>query len=387
MSEDLDDFEVLLSPGFSASQFCNDLLKTTNRQPSASELDLETPMKKIRYDLDEVESRIEETIKRSPAHVLDQIYKSKSLKEVAENNLKSSLDYLDISYKRLQNEVLEPYERAQILQSVLSKVHQTSLLLRDGAIYIHLASRIQVIANTKKPYSVSTSLELVNYYNQVNMSMGENANLRSLKLIKELEADVVLPVRKELLSHISLTLSKVLANLEQVQRHQEDISDLSRALHSMSRRDFVSTIQKALLAYVTAASQALIRTINSIKDFPVALEDAVKKSQSIDTIELILREVKVEKTNLLAEYASEVKPKYTKSHHFFWKKVSEVFKREFETSFNRGGPIGKSLARNQDMIINTIKEKMTDITNSDGDSQDLDVMLQSVSVINPKEAK
>ncbi|CCE91290.1 Golgi transport complex subunit COG5 TDEL_0C04010 [Torulaspora delbrueckii] len=384
MSDDLEDFEVLLSQDFSATQFCNDLLKTTNRQPTTTELELGTPMKKIRYDLEEVESRITETIKNNPAHVLDQIYKSKSLEDVARSNIKPSLEYLDISYKRLQQEVLEPYERAQVLQNVLSKVHQTSLLLRDGAIYIHLANRIQFITSKQTHYSINTALELVTYYTQINLSMSENVNLKSLRLIKQLETEVVIPVRKELINFLSLTLTKTLATPEQVQKDQEIISKLAKALHNMSQRDFVTTIQKAVLSHVAVTVQALAKTINSIKDFPVALEDAMKRSMAIESLELILHEVKVEKTSLLADYMLQVKPKNVRPHHLFWKKVSDAFKKEFDTSYSRGGPVGKSLARNGGMIIDTIKQRMADTITNDADSQDMDVMLHAVSIINPQ---
>lgn len=384
MSEDLEDFEVLLSQSFSATRFCNDLLKTTNRQSTTTELDLETPMKKIRYDLEEVESRIEETINKEPANVIDQIYKGQSSKKVAATGLEPSLGYLDVSYKRLKEEVLQPYERAQMLQNVLSKVHQTSLLLRDGAIYIHLANRIQSITSKQEPYSINSALELVTYYIQINMSISENVNLKSLKLIKQLETGVVVPVRKELLNFLSLTLTKALATPEQVHESQDDISRLARALHSISRRDFVSTIQKAVLSYVAISTQALIKTLNSIRDFPRALDDAVKKSLAINTMEAILQDIKVEKTNLLSDYVSQAKPKFVKPHHFFWTKVSDAFEKEFNICYSRGGPVGKALVRNQGMILDTIKQKLGEPTSDDGELHDMNLMLRSVSIINSK---
>lgn len=382
MNEDLEDFEVLLSQDFSVTQFCNDLVRTTNSQPSTSELDLGTPMKKIRYDLNEVESRIEKTIKDNPTHVLDQMLKGKALKSVASGGLKSSLNYLDMSHQRVKEEVLDPYERAQKLQNVLSKVHQTSILLRDGLIYIHLANRIQTVTDNQKELSLDTSLELVTLYSQINLSMNENINLKALKLIKRLETEVMAPTKKRLLDNLSLSLTNHLLKADQIQKNRETISKLARALHTLLPKEFVSTIYKAVLSHVSTSVQILLRTINSIKNFPMAFDEVVKRGSAIDTLDLILQEVKVQKTNLLAEYTTQAIPKI-KPRQLYWQRVATLFKKEFEVSFNRGGPVGKSLSRNHGFIVDAIKEKMTSITSSDDDKKDMDIMLKSVSIVQP----
>ncbi|QLL31456.1 hypothetical protein HG536_0B03190 [Torulaspora globosa] len=380
MSEDLEDFEVLLTDDFSSTQFCNDILVTVNGQPGTDELDLGTPLKKLRYDLNEINLMIEETLKNNPTNVIDQMYRGKAVRNVTQRGLASSLEYLDISYQRVQREVIQPFERAQSLQNVLSKVHQTSILLRDGLVVMHLTGRLQMITGRRKPWSIDTMVELAAVYSQIDASLRENANLKSLKLIKQLESDTILPTRKELLSLLSIALTNALTAADENLENQADISKLAEALHTMSSREFTSTVQKAVLSFVAKSIQVLSKTLNSIKNFPLAFGEVVRRGTIIRKIEQVLQNVKFEETNLLAIFISRSTPKSVKPNRLYWEKVSDAFRREFEVSFSRGGPVGKLLSRNSDMIVDTIKQKMTDPHNHGGDPQLVDLMLQSVSI-------
>ncbi|QLQ78970.1 hypothetical protein HG537_0B03170 [Torulaspora globosa] len=380
MNEDLEDFEVLLSDDFSSTQFCNDILVTINGQSGTDELDLGTPMKRLRYDLNEINLRIEETLKNNPTNVIDQMYRGKAIRDVTEKGLGSSLEYLDISYQRVQKEIIEPFERAQNLQNVLSKVHQTSILLRDGLVVMHLTGRLQMISERPKPWSIDTMVELAAVYSQLDASLKENVNLKSLKLIKQLESDTVLPTKKQLVSQLSVALTNALVMADENLENQADISKLAEALHTMSSREFTSTMQKAVLSFVAKSIQVLSKTLNSIKNFPLAFDEVVRRGTIIGKIEQALQNVKFEETNLLAIFISRSTPKTVKPNRLYWEKVSDAFKREFELSFSRGGPVGKLLSRNSDMIVDTIKQRMTDPRSHGGDSQLVDLMSQSVSI-------
>lgn len=380
-SDDSEEFEALLDSGFSALQFSNDLLKATNGDPSTTELDIETPIKKIYYDLNEVEMRIERLINTNPTGIIDQMFKGKSLKNATGGGLKPSLEYLEMSYQRLQEEVLEPYERAQKLQNVLSKVHQTSILLRDGLIYVHSVNRIQEFPTGQNQLSIEKAIQLVSLHCQIQMSVNENANLRSLRLIKQLETDVISPNKRELLSFLSSDLITECTNDYKIKQNKANISKLARALYMLSQPDLMSTIQKIIVSSATTSIQNLTKTINSIKNFPVAFEAVVKKGYSISLLESILGDIKTEKSNLLKEYSSQIRPKAMSPKQLYWGRVAANFKKEFEISYNRGGPVGKSFLKNQDMITETIKKNMVDSTDGAAYENDMNTMLESISII------
>lgn len=378
-TNELEDFEAFLEESFSVIQFCNELLKATNPNVEASELDLKTPIKKITYDLSEVEKRIDTVVKSNPSHILDQVDKRGLARDKVGMTLKPSLEYLNMSYNRLNTEVLQPYEHALKLQSALSKVHQTSSILRDVLVFIHLVTQIDTLALEKSENTTQSCLRLASLYSQIQLNLDENSNLKSLQLVKKYEAEIIRDKRQELLRYISNSLIKECLNNYKITNNLEGIQNLMMALFTLSFKDYVSTIDKILLSKITSTNQVLARTITSIRNFPMAMDDAVKNGESVFILEGILEKAKTENSHLLKEYLSQ--KRYQSLRDIFWTKVSNNFQKDFEISFNRGGPVGKSLLNNENMIKKVIKEYMPKSSNSEVYKSDYDTMMMSISIL------
>lgn len=378
-TNELEDFEAFLEESFSVIQFCNELLKATNPNVEASELDLKTPIKKITYDLSEVEKRIDAVVKSNPSHILDQVDKRGLARDKVGTTLKPSLEYLNMSYNRLNTEVLQPYEHALKLQSALSKVHQTSSILRDVLVFIHLVTQIDTLALEKSENTTQSCLRLASLYSQIQLNLDENSNLKSLQLVKKYEAEIIRDKRQELLRYISNSLIKECLNNYKITNNLEGIQNLMMALFTLSFKDYVSTIDKILLSKITSTNQVLARTITSIRNFPMAMDDAVKNGESVFILEGILEKAKTENSHLLKEYLSQ--KRYQSLRDIFWTKVSNNFQKDFEISFNRGGPVGKSLLNNENMIKKVIKEYMPKSSNSEVYKSDYDTMMMSISIL------
>lgn len=378
-TNELEDFEAFLEESFSVIQFCNELLKATNPNVGASELDLKTPIKKITYDLSEVEKRIDTVVKSNLSHILDQVDKRGLARDKVGTTLKPSLEYLNMSYNRLNTEVLQPYEHALKLQSALSKVHQTSSILRDVLVFIHLVTQIDTLALEKSENTTQSCVRLASLYSQIQLNLDENSNLKSLQLVKKYEAEIIRDKRQELLRYISNSLIKECLNNYKITNNLEGIQNLMMALFTLSFKDYVSTIDKILLSKITSTNQVLARTITSIRNFPMAMDDAVKNGESVFILEGILEKTKTENSHLLKEYLSQ--KRYQSLRDIFWTKVSNNFQKDFEISFNRGGPVGKSLLNNENMIKKVIKEYMPKSSNSEVYKSDYDTMMMSISIL------
>lgn len=378
-TNELEDFEAFLEKSFSVIQFCNELLKATNPNVGASELDLKTPIKKITYDLSEVEKRIDTVVKSNLSHILDQVDKRGLARDKVGTTLKPSLEYLNMSYNRLNTEVLQPYEHALKLQSALSKVHQTSSILRDVLVFIHLVTQIDTLALEKSENTTQSCVRLASLYSQIQLNLDENSNLKSLQLVKKYEAEIIRDKRQELLRYISNSLIKECLNNYKITNNLEGIQNLMMALFTLSFKDYVSTIDKILLSKITSTNQVLARTITSIRNFPMAMDDAVKNGESVFILEGILEKTKTENSHLLKEYLSQ--KRYQSLRDIFWTKVSNNFQKDFEISFNRGGPVGKSLLNNENMIKKVIKEYMPKSSNSEVYKSDYDTMMMSISIL------
>lgn len=380
MSEDLEDFELLLEDEFDAQRFGNDLIKATNTDDSATELDIDTPIKKINYDIGEIDTRIEQLINNNPLQILDQISRTKTSRATVKDGLKPSLDYLDMSYKRLQ-EVLEPYEKAQRLQSVLSKVHQTSMLLRDALIYIHLVNSIKFINETSQQLNPQKALELASLHSQLQLGINQSANLKSLRLIKKFDSEVVEPCFKELLSYLSTELSGACSETNKLNTKRECVMILLKALHSLSPQEFANIIQRIVLSHVQSSVQALVKTINFVKNFPPAMEITVKRGYTVSLLQSLLRDVKSDNTNLLNEYTSHMNPRPLAPREFYWSQVSNSFKKDLDVAYKRGGPVGKVLQKSREFIEQTIKKNMVNSTDNADYEDPMQLMLNSVTIL------
>ncbi|EHN00480.1 Cog5p [Saccharomyces cerevisiae x Saccharomyces kudriavzevii VIN7] len=396
MTDDLEDFESLLEPDFDAKQFGNDLLKITNSN-DATILDLNTPLKKLNYDLHEVDSRIDQLINNKPLEMIELVYRNEHVNSTIVDELKPSLEYLNISYDRLKTQVLDPYERARKVQLALSKVYQTSFLLRGALVYIHLSNKLNTASKIAQ-LNISTAVNVASLHYQLQITLEENENLKSLRKIKELEQKIVTPNKRELITFLSLQMSKECLNSVKIKSNKEIISQLAYSLFLLSPQEFASSINKIILSNVTVSSQILSKTINSIRMFPEAFKDVVEKGYNIYTLETILRNIKTDNvtaaakssvankahlSHLLSEYTStrNIKAGPSTPRDLFWNKVSSNFKKDFEISVNRGGPVGKVLLKNKDFIIGTIKQNMEKSSDSSDYQKYLDMMLGSVSII------
>ncbi|SCU88473.1 LADA_0E10374g1_1 [Lachancea dasiensis] len=380
----LKDFEEYLADDFNAVRACSELIKASNVDPESSELDLVTSIKKVGYNIDEVDKRIESVIKANSLNLVDVFDNRKLAQEKSRESLSSSVEYLSMSYSRLEKDVLKPYEQCTQLQAALSKIHQTSSLLRDVLIFMHLVRQIaqNTISASEKEIPDQNLLILASIHSQIQMELSSNPSMRALRLVKKHELETVGPSRRETLRVLTETLLRYCGESSNPQE-QHDTGRLLSALYKLSQKDFISTIDKVVQLRVNSSCQTLSKTITSIRNFPHALQEAIVQAHQLANVEDTLRMTPAENTNLLQEHSSH--KKYASLTHIFWNRVAKSFKRDFEISYHRGGPVGKSLASNSKMIIDSIEEMIA--RESAKGRAELEQMRDSVSIIRVQTTK
>ncbi|CDO95508.1 unnamed protein product [Kluyveromyces dobzhanskii CBS 2104] len=379
----LQNFEDFLEPEFEPLQFANDLLKVTNNGSDTDVLDLKTCMKRCSYDLQELDRRIDETIKNNPSHVLEQIEKKKMEKNTAGDTLKSNTEYLSMSYKRLQQDVLEPYEAALKLQTVSSKIHQTTTLLRSSLVYVHMVSQLQTMplrTDSTDDEQLANALKVAALHSQLRINIEQNPNLATLQLIKSCEDNIVSPKRQELLRNLSTNLTKDCLNNLKIEDSKDRIATLIKALDTLSAIDLFDTVDKILSSKILTTSQILSKTITSIRNFSLGMEDVMENRKCISILQILMEECDTAgNSNCLRDYLSQ--RKFSSLINHFWIKVTSNFKRDFEISYNRGGPVGKSLQSNSRLIYETINNSFKTNEFSEELKEELQYMLKAVSIL------
>lgn len=404
--EELKDFDNVLQESFDATKFANNLLLMTNEVSTTGTdheqggnntvIDLNTSIKKINFDLNEVNKLYEKNLNQNSTLLINRLYDDKQNNEKISEGLLESLKYVELSYGRLNNEILKPYELSQRLQSALNKIHQTSTLLRDAVLYLHIVNMIKSLTanntnnNNKTAQSSQefTMLKLASLYEQLQLTLQKNINLNSLTIVKTLQNDWILNNKRQLIMNLSNTLYQYCSYLNNgggpQGKSSHEISQLitkfSLSLYSLSQQDFNITINKYIQSLVATNSQLLIKTINNLKDFPSVLSQILSNASPLIILQDILSNVVIDSITQKNLVSIVLLKNYNSSmpiHNFqdiFWSKVSQLFKKELEISFNRGGPVGKNLSKNKSFLDNTMNRILKD-------DPSLPIMIKALSIL------
>lgn len=148
MSQDRDedpsyiDYEAFLDPDFSATSFANTLVLATNN-PSDTPLDLSTPLSRVLFDVQEVDTHIDTLTTKSALplleHTRDHAESSGRILEEVESQVAS----LTESYKTLEREVIERYEVAEQVRLTAERLCETVKLGRAVARCLMLGRQLE----------------------------------------------------------------------------------------------------------------------------------------------------------------------------------------------------------------------------------------------------
>lgn len=136
------DYEAFLDPSFRPAAFANRLVLATNNA-SDTPLDLSTPLSRVLFDIQEVDSHIDQLTTRSAvpllSHTGDQT--AASARILAE--LQAQLAALNDSYAQLDREVGRKHAEAAEVRRAAARLCATTRLARAVARCLHLARQLE----------------------------------------------------------------------------------------------------------------------------------------------------------------------------------------------------------------------------------------------------
>jgi hypothetical protein len=137
------DYETFLSPNFSPSQLANSLVLTTNNS-SDTPLDLSTPLSRVLFDAQEINTHIDTLTTKSALplllHTQEQTESSQRIVKEIDEQVKS----LNDGYKRLEKEVLVRYETAEEVRAVAGRLWDTVRLGRSVGRALQLGRQLEI---------------------------------------------------------------------------------------------------------------------------------------------------------------------------------------------------------------------------------------------------
>lgn len=151
------DYETFLSPSFSPAAFANTLVLSTNN-PTDTPLDLSTPLSKVLFDSQAINTQIDTLTSKSALPLLSHTQEQTESSARIVQEIDSQVASLNDGYKRLEKEVLVRYEAAEEVQTVASRLWETVRLGRSVARCLQLGRQLEIqlaeVAATGNPVKI-----------------------------------------------------------------------------------------------------------------------------------------------------------------------------------------------------------------------------------------
>ncbi|KAJ5033558.1 uncharacterized protein L3040_008670 [Drepanopeziza brunnea f. sp. 'multigermtubi'] len=151
------DYEAFLDPAFSPALFANSLVLTTNN-PTDTPLDLSTPLSRVLFDAQEINTHIDALTTKSALPLLSHTQEQTASSARIVQEIDSQVASLNDGYKRLEKEVLVRYETAEEVRAVAARLWETVRLGRSVGRCLQLGRQLEIqlaeVVGTGNPVKV-----------------------------------------------------------------------------------------------------------------------------------------------------------------------------------------------------------------------------------------
>lgn len=212
------DYEAFLDPDFSAPSFANTLVTSTNNADD-TQLDLATPLSRVLFDLQEIDTHIHNLTTKSAlpllAHTQEQTEASQRILQAVEGQVSSLTD----GYRRLEREVLRKWENAEEARTAAENSWATLRLARAVGRCITLARQLeaQLADVTGRGSGKEDHRAMVRAANTILMlrqmfsATGdgeEGQGLDRVKVTRTVRSDLVIPAENTVKSRAGQVISR-----------------------------------------------------------------------------------------------------------------------------------------------------------------------------------
>ncbi|ESZ96706.1 hypothetical protein SBOR_2916 [Sclerotinia borealis F-4128] len=401
------DYETFLSPTFSPSSFANSLVLGTNN-PTDTPLDLSTPLSRVLFDAQEINTHIDTLTTKSAlsllSHTQDQTESSQRIVQEIDSQVAS----LNDGYKRLEKEVLVRYETAEEVQTLASRLWETVRLGRVVARCLQLGRQLEIqlseIGNTGAPVKVPGAKEdhkaLVRCSNTLlsirellqKSSLGEEGyGLERIEVVRTLQTSIINPAERVVLSRSqqlirefsmsNLSSSSNISTYTQTRDTKERTDSALKTLYLLSSTSglnsknakkirwepdlLILSLQDYLRTALTSSLASLSRALATLPTLDRTLLEVSARCQNILALESLLASMQppphpnlpsedMAPTNFLQPLLTSLETGSLPS--YFWRTLAGGLTTKVQEIVNKGGVSARTLRSNRNSVRDAIRE-------------------------------
>ena len=412
------DYELFLDPEFSAVQFANSLVTSTN-DASDTQLDLSTPLSRVLFDIQEVDTHIHNLTSKNAIDLLryTQVQSDASTHIVQE--VEAQVASLTEGYKRLEENVVQRYEVAEEVRVTVERLWQTVKLGRAVGRCLLLGRQLEAqmadiglntnitgkLTNHKSMVQASHTL-LALRLQLASDSGGSGEDLSQIRIIRTLQFDLVVPseqkirakgqqiIREFSMSSLAaqpgsnvqsaLPPAPTFAQAEETKARTTSACLTLYLLSPISTSSLVgfqptlllAALQSYLQTALTSSQASLGRALGTLPTLNRTLLEVTARCQNIVALELLLETIKAPAHPLLGNAAEKLQdpgesPSPRPSNllqplltsldtsslpSFFWRSLASGLTTRVQDIVSKGGVSARTLKTQREKVKESIRE-------------------------------
>lgn len=410
------DYETFLDPSFSATSFANTLVLATNN-PSDTPLDLSTPLSRVLFDVQEIDTHIDTLTTKSALPLLDYTSEHAQSSQRILQEVEGQVSSLTAAYKTLEKEVIERYETADRVRQTAERLMETVKLGRAIARSLMLGRQLEaqmadfqptgtVAASKREDHramvrSSNTILQLRQIFDATRPGE-EGEGLDRVKVVTTLRNDLVTPTEKAIVARAQqimkeFSMSSLLstgggqsASASTYAQTDETKSRTTSALLTLYLLSptrpgntaatfepglLLSSLQEYLQTSLKSSLASLARALAQLPMLERTLLEVSARCQNIVALETLLASTKPPAHPLFASTETQTQgtEEPTKGGanflqpllqsldtsslpSYFWRSLASSLSPRVQEIMNRGGVSARTLRTNKERVREAVRE-------------------------------
>lgn len=400
------DYEAFLDPDFSATSFANTLVLATNN-PSDTPLDLSTPLSRVLFDVQEVDTHIDTLTTKSALPLLEHTRDHAESSERILAEVEGQVASLTESYKTLEKEVIERYEIAEQVRLTAERLVETVRLGRAVARCLMLGRQLEVrmsevggVGSAKKEdhRAMARSADTILSLRQIltNTKPGqEGEGLDRVHAINTLKNELIAPGERNIASRASqvvkeFSMSSLLSSSQSSASTFAQTEDtksrttyalqtlylLSPATPTTTRASFEPTLMLAALQDYLSTSlksslAALARALTQLPQLERTLLEISARCQNIVALQALLSSTKPPPHPMFAASAPDSSDTTSNENllhsllaaldtsslpSYFWRSLASAMAPRMQEIMYKGGVSARTLRSNKERVRDAVRE-------------------------------
>ncbi|KAI4164198.1 MAG: hypothetical protein LQ342_002162 [Letrouitia transgressa] len=384
------DYEVFLDPDFSPTAFANSLVIATNN-PSDHPLDLSTPLSRVLFDIQDVDTHIHTLTTKSAipllTHTKDQADAAQHILDEVEAQVANLTD----GYQRLEKEVIQRHREADEVRVAVERLWETVKVGRAVGRCLLLGRQLEAqIAEVgtgtgtkredhKAMIRAANTLLTVRHLLAASGPGEEGEHLTKVNLITYLQSSVLAPTDSTLrnraqqiireFSMSSLAPSPAApATYAQSEETKSRTTSAFITLRLLSQPLLLSSLQAYLRTSLTSSLASIARALGNLSTLDRTLLEVSARCQNIVALESLLEIVKPLQFGLeqpssieLEQDGNLLQPLLvaldtSSLPSFFWRSLAEGLGPRVAELMAKGGVSARALRTQRERVRESIRE-------------------------------